>query len=70
MSRNRKGLPWQVEIEATPKNENLFGVYALKTEVNAVSQCTAIAAARRMIMRKNNLNGREFRTRTISCNEL
>ncbi len=70
MNLHKKPCLWEVEIEATPKDENVIGNYVMKFEVEAVSQVSAIAAARKKIIAKHALKSSEYRTKTISCNEL
>ena len=67
MNSHKKLSKWEVEIEAFSKDESLLS-RIMKSTVYASSQAAAIAAGRRKIFKKHNLN-KDYRTRTISCNE-
>ncbi len=60
--------PWEVEIEANPKNDAI-GVFSGEFTIQATSQASAIAMARKKLARKNEFSLSNYRTRVIYCHE-
>ena len=68
MSKNSKGWPWEVELEAMPKNDGIIDRKSERVTVEAINRTAAIAAARKRIITRFNL-GKKYIIKTISCNE-